>query len=145
MVSMTTSWEVSGRARQLRLIAENKRCSILFHLLVPGGRWHTVIVSPISVASAASSVVHNRSRKPLDPPESAVINNLVAVGYASTPMVFHHRRIDSTANCPVSASVPTFTQPAFAAMSYTPYGATFACRLYPLAFNNFPPADGDTR
>ena len=40
-------------------------------------------------------------------------------------MVFHQRRIDCTANCPVSASVPTLTQPVFAAMSYTPYGATF--------------------
>jgi hypothetical protein len=39
-----------------------------------------VIASPVSVASAASSVFHNRSREPLDPPESAVISNLVAVG-----------------------------------------------------------------
>src|SRR5664279_546308 len=44
-------------------------------------------------------------------------------------MVFHHRRIDSTANCPVSASVPTLTHPALVAMSYTPYGATFPSSL----------------
>jgi len=33
---MMTSWLVSGRARQLREIAENRRYSILLHLLVPG-------------------------------------------------------------------------------------------------------------
>ncbi len=62
MVSMTTSCEVSGRARQLRLIAENSRSSILFDLEVPGGRWQTVIARPVSVARAASSVFHSRSR-----------------------------------------------------------------------------------
>ena len=39
---MTTSWDSRGRPRQFRLIAENSRCSILFHLEVPGGRWQTV-------------------------------------------------------------------------------------------------------
>jgi hypothetical protein len=34
----------------------------LFHLLVPGGRWVTVIVRPVRVASAASSVFHCRVR-----------------------------------------------------------------------------------
>jgi hypothetical protein len=37
MVWMMTSWETSGRPRQFMVIAENSRCSILFHLLVPGG------------------------------------------------------------------------------------------------------------
>ena len=32
---------------------QNSRCSILFHLQVPGGKWHTVIVSPVSAASLA--------------------------------------------------------------------------------------------
>ncbi len=80
MVSMTTSCEVRGRVRQLRLIAGNSRCSILFHLDVPGGRWQTVMQRPVSVARAASSVFHSRSRDPLDPPESAVINNRLASG-----------------------------------------------------------------
>ena len=62
MVSMTTSCEVRGRARQLRLVAENNLCSILFHLDVPGGRWQTVICRPVSVANSASSVFHNRNR-----------------------------------------------------------------------------------
>jgi hypothetical protein len=34
----------------------------LFHLLVPGGRWHTVTVSPVSSARRASSVFHSRVR-----------------------------------------------------------------------------------
>src|SRR5512147_2137309 len=75
-VAMTTSLDSRGRPRQLRLIAENSRCSILFHLEVPGGRWQTVMSSPASAAKAASSVFHNRSRDPLDPPESAVISSL---------------------------------------------------------------------
>jgi hypothetical protein len=33
------------------------------------------------------------------------------------PIVVHQRRIDSTANWPVSASVPTLTQPVLAPMS----------------------------
>ncbi len=35
---LTTVWKVSsGRPRQLKVILEKRRCSILFHLLVPGG------------------------------------------------------------------------------------------------------------
>jgi hypothetical protein len=30
----------------------------MFHLLVPGGGWHTVIVRPVVAASSASSVFH---------------------------------------------------------------------------------------
>ena len=75
MVSMMTSWETSGRPRQFMVIAENSRCSILFHLLVPGGRCSTVMSRPASAANAASSVFHSRSREPLDPPESAVISS----------------------------------------------------------------------
>jgi hypothetical protein len=37
MSSTTTWWLVSGRPRQLLVIAENNRCSILFHFEVPGG------------------------------------------------------------------------------------------------------------
>jgi hypothetical protein len=36
MVLMMTSWLTRGRPRQFRVIAENSRCSILFHLEVPG-------------------------------------------------------------------------------------------------------------
>jgi hypothetical protein len=53
--SVTASWLVSGRPRQFMLMCANIRCSILFHLLVPGGRWQTVISSPVSRANRASS------------------------------------------------------------------------------------------
>jgi hypothetical protein len=43
-------------------IALNSRCSIRFHLAVPGGRWQTVIASPVSAASRASSVFHALTR-----------------------------------------------------------------------------------
>jgi hypothetical protein len=75
MVWMMTWWLVSGRARQLREIAENSRCSILFHLLVPGGKWQQVICSPVWAASSASPVFHARVRYPLEPPASAVISS----------------------------------------------------------------------
>jgi hypothetical protein len=38
IVLRTTSWLVSGRPRQLRVMCENSRCSILFHFEVPGGK-----------------------------------------------------------------------------------------------------------
>lgn len=62
MVLTTTSWLVSGRPRQFMVIWENSRCSILFHFEVPGGKWQTVIATPVSVASAANSAFHNRYR-----------------------------------------------------------------------------------
>ena len=62
MVWTMTSWLVSGRPRQFMVMWENSRCSILFHLEVPGGKWQTVIASPVSTASAASSVFHARVR-----------------------------------------------------------------------------------
>ena len=38
-MSFTTVWYVrNGFPRQLMVMNENSRCSILFHLLVPGGK-----------------------------------------------------------------------------------------------------------
>ena len=62
MVCTMTSWLVRGRPRQFIEMWENSRCSILFHLLVPGGRWQTVICQAGSVARAASSVFHSLVR-----------------------------------------------------------------------------------
>jgi len=62
MVSRMTWWLVSGRARQLRVIWETSRCSILFHLEVPGGKCSTVISRPVSAASPASPAFHARVR-----------------------------------------------------------------------------------
>ena len=80
MLFTTTSRLVSGRARQLIEMRAKSRCSILFHLDVPGGRWQTVMARPVSAARAASSVFHRRVRYPLEPPPSAVISSRVAVG-----------------------------------------------------------------
>ena len=62
MVLTMTSWLVSGRPRQFMVMWENSRCSILFHLEVPGGKWQTVIASPVSSANAASSAFQARVR-----------------------------------------------------------------------------------
>src|SRR5664279_2250617 len=37
MRSTMTWWLIKGRPRQFMVICENSLCSILFHLLVPGG------------------------------------------------------------------------------------------------------------
>ncbi len=44
---MITSRLSSGLPRPFCELNENRRCSILFHLLVPGGKWQTWIVSPV--------------------------------------------------------------------------------------------------
>jgi hypothetical protein len=80
MVLMMTSWLVSGRPRQARVIWQNSRCSILFHLEVPGGKWQTVISSPVSAASRASPAFQARLRQPLDPPASQQISSRDAAG-----------------------------------------------------------------
>src|ERR1035437_7033031 len=51
-----------GLPRQLMLMKEKSRCSILFHLLVPGGKWHTVTGNLSSSASFCSSIFHRRTR-----------------------------------------------------------------------------------
>ena len=42
--------------RQFRLMKEKSRCSISFHLLVPGSRWVTSMVKPLLSAKCWSSV-----------------------------------------------------------------------------------------
>ena len=71
-----------GRPRQFWLMKENKRCSILFHLLVPVGRWQMWRSRPPSLANCCSSHFHRRTRLPLLPPLSAVISNEQALGQA---------------------------------------------------------------
>ena len=62
MACTMTSWLVSGRSRQFIEMWENSRCSILFHLEVPGGKWQTVICSPVSRARSAIPAFHARAR-----------------------------------------------------------------------------------
>ena len=80
MVLMMTSWLASGRPRQARVIWENSRCSILFHLDVPGGKWQTVISRPVSRASAAIPAFQARFARPLLPPASQQISSRPAAG-----------------------------------------------------------------
>src|SRR5262245_12065719 len=47
----TTTRLTSGRPRQFSVMWQNIRCSILFHWLVPGGKWHTEMPRPVSSAS----------------------------------------------------------------------------------------------
>jgi len=42
--------------------AAHMRCSILFHLLVPGGKWQTVMRSPIVSANCCNATFHKRQR-----------------------------------------------------------------------------------
>src|SRR5207245_6797487 len=76
----TTSRLTNGRPRQFSVMWQNIRCSILFHLLVPGGKWHTEMLSPISSASRCNSTFHRRQRLPFEPPPSAVISIRFALG-----------------------------------------------------------------
>ena len=80
MVSMMTSWLVSGRPRQAMVIWENSRCSILFHLEVPGGKWQQVISGPVSRARSARPVFQARFFQPSFPPASQVISSRSACG-----------------------------------------------------------------
>src|SRR5215469_2714431 len=115
-----TAKEINGLPRQFLLIKANSRCSTLFHLLVPGGKCNTVIPIPRSSAKTCSSAFHKRTRYPLLPPLSAVINNSFALGYLILPTTDHHFLIVSTANSAVSAPTPTLTNPWFLNISYTP-------------------------
>lgn len=46
-----TSWMIKGFPRQFMLMWLNMRCSVLFHLLVPGGKWNTDRRNPDSFAN----------------------------------------------------------------------------------------------
>jgi hypothetical protein len=64
-------FRVGRFASQFMLMNENSRCSILFHVLVPGGKWQTEISIPSSFASCCSSTFHSLILGPLLPPASA--------------------------------------------------------------------------
>src|SRR3954463_10850907 len=64
----TTARLVKGRPRQFLVMWQNIRCSILFHLLVPGGKWHTLTFNPVSLASSCNATFHRRLRLPWLPP-----------------------------------------------------------------------------
>ena len=51
--STTVSQVRSGLPRQFWVMWQNIRCSILFHLLVPGGKWQTEIGRPSILGSVS--------------------------------------------------------------------------------------------
>jgi hypothetical protein len=61
-----------GLPRQFFPMKENSRCSVLFHLLVHGGKRETLNVFPGSFDNSRSLVFRSFTRAPLLPPESAV-------------------------------------------------------------------------
>ena len=66
----TASWLTSGRPRQFWVMWQNMRCSILFHLLVPGGGVETALTVAAEVGADLSrfpSVKHFRSWLGLSP------------------------------------------------------------------------------
>ena len=67
------SYVRSGRPRQLMEMKEKSRCSILFHLLVPGGKWLTRNDRPSLSASCCNEYFQARARTLLLPPASAVM------------------------------------------------------------------------
>ena len=70
----------SGSPRQFDNMNEKSRCSTLFHLLVPGGKWYAAIPSCVSFAHRCSSSFHTPRRQPLLPPAFAVMKIWVAFG-----------------------------------------------------------------
>ena len=82
----TTSWLTKARPRQFCVIWQKSRCSILFHLLVAGGKWQTLISKPISWLSRARHHFQRWQRELLLPPPSAVISSFVAFGYCGAPI-----------------------------------------------------------
>ena len=45
-----------------RLVKKKSRCLMLFHLLVPGGKWQTSMDSVVASASYCNSSFHTRRR-----------------------------------------------------------------------------------
>src|SRR5215813_9162318 len=64
---------------------ENMRCSIWFHLLVPGGKCETWICKPVTLARPCRPTFHSRERLALLPPASAMISNCFASGKSYGP------------------------------------------------------------
>jgi hypothetical protein len=75
-----SSTVIRGRAFHVLVTWQNRRCSILFHFDVPGGKWQTSITSPVSSARTASWSFQSRQRQALEPPASQVTRSLPACG-----------------------------------------------------------------
>src|SRR4051794_10573422 len=99
------------------VLGDEGKQSMLDAVPFAGSWWQTVIAIRSSSARTCSSRFHRRTRGPLLPPQSAVINNGVAAGYRAAPSSCHQRRMLSTAKAAVSWLMPRLTHPVLAAMS----------------------------
>ena len=75
-----------GLSRQFLLTKAKNLCSIVFHLLVPGGKCETCMVRPVSSAKFCRLVFQRLLRRPLLLPQSAVMYSLSAPGYLFMPV-----------------------------------------------------------
>lgn len=89
------------RPCQFWVMWQNMRCSTLFQLLVPGGKWHTWIGIPRRTANACTATLHERHRLPLLPPPSARDQHFFGMGIALGAHLLP-LPADGTANCAVS-------------------------------------------
>ena len=99
---VSTSWFTSRWARRFSVMWQNILCSISFHLPVPGGKWHTLILRRVSLPSLCNYVSQRQARYPLLPLESAVISSSPAFRHARRPIPIHQSRMDATAKVGVS-------------------------------------------
>ena len=93
---------IRGRARQVRVMRQNSRCSILFHFDVPGGKCMTVIASPVSAASSREPGLPKAAdAQELDPPASQVTSSPPGAGVAQAALPSsHQRRTDARPRTP---------------------------------------------
>lgn len=80
IILMMTARLTRGLPRQFMAMWENRRRSIQFHLLVLGGKGHTVSVNPVRSANCWSTHFQSRTLAPLLSPRSAVMSSEVAYG-----------------------------------------------------------------
>ena len=66
--------------RQVRVLRQNSRRSLLFHFDVPGGKWQAVTCRPVSAARTASWSFHVWCRQSPEPPASQVTSSRRAPG-----------------------------------------------------------------
>ena len=82
---------------------ENSRCSILFHLLVPGGKWQTVIASPVRVGQLLQLPLPQPDARRRCSRRVGGDQQRLACGIrARAPSCCHHRRMACTAKLAVS-------------------------------------------
>jgi len=91
----------NGLARQFCVMKENMRCSILFHLLVPGGKCDMCRSRPVRFANRCSPAFHSATGWHCCP-RIGHDQQFRRAGVGLAPMFFHQARMLSTANSAVS-------------------------------------------